>query len=234
MRLVLFDVDGTLTATSRVDNRCFARAFERTFRRPIPTTDWNAYKHVSDVGILKELLEDDPSVRLSEGDIAAFERVYKRELETAFILEPAAFRSVPGARGMLRHVAESVDTVAALATGGMRQTALFKLSRIGIEGASMIGAFANDAVSRTDIARMAIERSGVSPDDIVYVGDGLWDLRTAAEMGIRFIGIAYESSPEHLSSAGATIILSDYENARAVSEALETATVPPVVLGNTV
>lgn len=226
MRLVLFDIDGTLTATSRVDNACFGRAFERTFHRAIPTTDWNAYTHVTDIGILRELLEEDGSVPLSNEAIDAFERSYTEELKAAFLQEPAEFREVPGARRMLRRVTETADTAAVLATGGMRRTALFKLSRIGVEGASMAGAFANDGVSRADIVRTAIQRTEVRPDDVVYVGDGLWDLRTAAELGIRFIGIANDSPSAPLESAGATAILPDYADMRAFSEALETATVP--------
>ena len=41
--LVLFDIDGTLTATSAVDAQCYAAAFYRTFGFPLPTTDWDVY-----------------------------------------------------------------------------------------------------------------------------------------------------------------------------------------------
>ena len=57
MTLILFDIDGTLTATSRCDADCYAAAFERTFSIPLPTTDWHAYKFVTDTGIITEVLE---------------------------------------------------------------------------------------------------------------------------------------------------------------------------------
>lgn len=226
MRLVLFDVDGTLTATSRIDNTCYARAFRRTFGQEIPTTDWLCYHHVTDVGILHELLDKERGEPLSPEEIERFENNYRRELEGAFIRKPAEFRSVPGAREALRAISESSTTRVALATGGMRQTALFKLGRAGIDGSRMPGAFANDGISRADIARTAIQRAEVETEDVVYVGDGEWDVRTAAELGMRFVGVVHESDAERLRAAGATTFVTDYADAKAFGVALETATVP--------
>lgn len=226
MRLILFDIDGTLTATSQIDNACYARAFRKTFGREIPTTDWNCYTHVTDVGILQELLDREQGELLESEDVDRFESNYRRELEAAFVRSPEAFRGVPGARKILRRLTCSPDVVVALATGGMRRTALFKLSRAGIDGSRIPGAFANDAISRADIARTAIARTELDPDDVVYVGDGVWDARTAAELGIRFIGVVHESDANALRSSGATTFVSDFGDADAFLIALETASVP--------
>jgi beta-phosphoglucomutase-like phosphatase (HAD superfamily) len=226
MRLVLFDVDGTLTATSRIDNTCYARAFRRTFGRDVPTTDWNCYHHVTDVGILREILNCEQGEPLCSKEIERFEENYRRELEGAFIRKPAEFRSVPGARDALRKMAESSTVRVALATGGMRQTALFKLGRAGIDGSRIPGAFANDGITRAEIARTAIQRAEIEPEDVVYVGDGVWDVKTAAEMGMRFVGVVHESDIERLRAAGATTFVTDYEDTNAFGIALETASVP--------
>lgn len=226
MKLVLFDIDGTLTATSRTDNACFARAFERAFGKPLPTTDWRAYANVTDVGILSEVLDSGADTPLSDDDVAHFEGFYREELQASFLKDPSGFRAVPGARTVLRTLDEREDTTTALATGGMRRTALFKLARIGIDGTTIPGAFANDALTRSEIARKAIERSGVRADDIIYIGDGVWDVRTAADLDIRFIGMVHESSAESLRAAGASTFLSDYRDPIAFEEALESATVP--------
>lgn len=229
MRLVLFDIDGTLTATSVIDNACYARAYRRTFNREIPTTDWKCYTHVTDVGILRELLEREEVGVPGQGDVNRFEDNYRRELEGAFVRKPAAFRAVPGAREILRRLAHHSDVCVALATGGMRKTALFKLNRAGIDGTQFPGAFANDGLSRADIARTAISRSDIDPDDVVYVGDGIWDARTAAELGMRFVGVIHESDETDLRKSGATTFVSDYRNADAFFIALETASVPTAI-----
>ena len=226
MKLVLFDIDGTLTATCRTDNDCFARAFERCFGKAIPSTDWSTYANVTDLGIIHEVLDNGVTCPLGEADIAAFEACYREELEAAFLKDPAGFRAVPGARTVLRMLDEREDTAVALATGGMRRTALFKLARIGVNGTALPGAFANDAPTRAEIVRTAIERSGVDADDLVYIGDGVWDVRTAAYLDIRFIGIVHESNAENLRAAGASTFLPDYRDPIAFEQALETATVP--------
>lgn len=226
MRLILFDIDGTLTATSRIDHISYARAFSRTFGREIPSTKWNCYEHVTDVGILRELLDRERDAPLSAHEIERFEQNYRRELEFAFVRRPAEFRAIPGARDALRRLSSATDVCVGLATGGMRRTALFKLSRAGIDGDRMPGAFADDAISRAEIARTAIARSEIEPDDVVYVGDGVWDVRTAAELGMRFLGVCHESNPADLHMSGATTLITDYRDTNAFFHALETASVP--------
>lgn len=226
MRIVLFDIDGTLTATTNADNGCYERAFERSFGFPLPTTDWHLYEHVTDIGIVQEVMRNAAKPPAADTDIARFEETYAAELAHAFAAHPTGFLEVPGARRILEHFRCNGKSVAALATGGMRRTALFKLRQINVDGAAMPGAFANDAISRADIALLAIQRTGVTPDDVVYVGDGAWDVATAAELGIRFVGICREYARERLEAAGAEVILADYSDLDAALEAIATAPVP--------
>jgi beta-phosphoglucomutase-like phosphatase (HAD superfamily) len=51
MNLLIFDVDGTLTATNEVDTRCFARAFLETFGIAL-NTSWHIYPYRTDSGII--------------------------------------------------------------------------------------------------------------------------------------------------------------------------------------
>ncbi len=226
MTLILFDIDGTLTATSQADNGCYERAFLRVFQVPLPTTDWNAYKHVTDIGIVREVIEPNRGSLVTPQEIAHFESAYLDELQQAFAADPAGFVEVPGAKRILELIRESDRMHAALATGGMRRNALFKLCKIGVDGAAMPGAFANDAIPRADIARLAIARAGSDGSDVVYVGDGLWDLYTAAELGIRHIGITRESDAGLLRDHGAYTLLEDYHDPDAFFAAIRRATIP--------
>ena len=42
MHLVMFDIDGTLTETMKVDEECFVRSFEDVFGFVNIDTDWSA------------------------------------------------------------------------------------------------------------------------------------------------------------------------------------------------
>lgn len=46
MRLVIFDIDGTLTATMKADEECLVRALAEVCGFGEVDTDWSRYKHV--------------------------------------------------------------------------------------------------------------------------------------------------------------------------------------------
>ena len=56
VELVMFDVDGTLTQSSDLDNKAFVQALKDVFGFNSVSTDWgSSYTHVSDSGILQEI-----------------------------------------------------------------------------------------------------------------------------------------------------------------------------------
>lgn len=55
MRVVIFDIDGTLTQTNGVDAECFTAAVQTVLGLPAIDTDWDSYSHVSDRGIIEEI-----------------------------------------------------------------------------------------------------------------------------------------------------------------------------------
>ena len=228
MTLILFDIDGTLAASSEADNRSYAAAFQKTFNLPEPSTDWHDYLHVTDVGILQELVEPQRGTPLEQADVDAFEENYLRILEKEYAAAPEGLQEVPGAKAILDLIADREDLTVAIATGGMRRTALYKLSCIGVDGEALPGGFANDAISRADIARTAMKRAGYTNGDVVYVGDGAWDAATSAELGMRFVGITRESCADRLQRHGATVTIEDYSAPERFFDAVERATVPVV------
>ena len=56
MRLVIFDVDGTLT-DSAVDTHCFLSAFADVCGFAHVNSDWSRYKSVTDSGVFCEVFE---------------------------------------------------------------------------------------------------------------------------------------------------------------------------------
>ena len=55
--LVMFDIDGTLVDSARVDSRLYVRAVRETLGGEIYIDEtWRPYAHVTDSGILDEIL----------------------------------------------------------------------------------------------------------------------------------------------------------------------------------
>ncbi len=50
MHLVMFDIDGTLTETGKIDEECFVRSLADVCGFADVKTDWSSYKHTTDSG----------------------------------------------------------------------------------------------------------------------------------------------------------------------------------------
>ena len=55
VKLVMFDIDGTLTQTFAVDTECYVEAVREVAGFQSISTNWARYQHTSDSGILDEL-----------------------------------------------------------------------------------------------------------------------------------------------------------------------------------
>lgn len=61
-----------------------------------------------------------------------------------------------------------------------------------------------------DILEVALERSGLTPERVVFVGDAVWDGHAAQRAGVRFIGLTCGGTPEsELRDAGAIEVWTD-------------------------
>src|SRR5262245_18277192 len=184
-RLAIFDVDGTLCDTCEVDDVCFCEVAAEMLGVPIPPASWKAAPDITDAGILAWLWRchrgRGPTVEERAGFVAGFEVVLARELRRG----ADRFGAIPGAVGLLAHLAEAGWDVA-FATGGWGRTARLKLRAAGLPVEPLL-ASSDDSAHRPEIFRLAGERAalrdGVPHGRSVLVGDGVWDVRVAAELG---------------------------------------------------
>jgi phosphoglycolate phosphatase-like HAD superfamily hydrolase len=214
MKLVIFDVDGTLTNTNRVDGICFEQALKKEFGIPGISLKWERYMHTTDRGIATEVLT---SYFNREPDNSELERIRAsllQALREAHRTDPRNFKEVPGAARILEHLQRETDWKVAIATGCWADSALFKLRRAGIR-IDLPFASCDDAISRDEIVHRAIEKAKFHYDcrnftSVVFVGDGVWDVTTAKKLGIGFIGVSAAEKRRRLRRAGAKYICRDF------------------------
>ena len=113
-----------------------------------------------------------------------------------------------------------------IATGGWNGSARFKLASAGLSVDGIPWASADDAIDRVDILRKAIQRAGLhygqdAFEKVVYIGDGVWDVRAAKSLGIGFLGLAAGVKAGRLVGEGASCVLPDFSDALRVNECLE-------------
>jgi phosphoglycolate phosphatase-like HAD superfamily hydrolase len=225
MRLVIFDIDGTLTQTTRVDERCFLRALAMEAITAV-STEWADYVHITDSGIAQQIFQERLGRAPSDGELERLQHNFVNLLADAFREEPAACVEVPGAADALRRLRRERGWAIAIATGGWRTAALLKLETARIEVDDVPAAFADDAVSREAIVSTALARAqarygAVAFDKIVYVGDGAWDVRTAARLNLGFVGVGTERRAAELRSCGATHVIGDFTDYERLRHILE-------------
>ena len=187
MHLVLFDIDGTLVESYDFDTECFQAAIEDVLGVKIGP-DWSCYNHVTDSGILAEVI-DGLGLQSDSERITA-------EVKEQFVSRVADYISchavspIPGAYEFLSQLVARKNVAVAFATGGWSETAKMKLGAAGINFSSIPLASSSDHYSRTEIMRLAERRAGKSHyDSMTYFGDGLWDQKASKTLGYNFVSV---------------------------------------------
>jgi phosphoglycolate phosphatase-like HAD superfamily hydrolase len=185
MDLVMFDIDGTLVQSYDFDEACFQAAVEEVLGVPV-NTDWSVYQHVTDAGILQQIIDQLPERGDTESLVETVKQRFLLRLTSWMRHQPV--HPVPGAPGFLQRLRERDDVQLAMATGGWRESALMKLSAAGIDAAGIPLATSSDHRSRLDIMRLAERRAGGGPfRRRSYFGDGAWDRDASRALDYRFV-----------------------------------------------
>jgi len=214
MKLIIFDIDGTLCHSKYVDDRCFIRAFEIVLGTKLKNTDWNSYGHATELHITKQILND-----LKENsDIGTINKIinaYTDELKTSLEKIENSFIVIPGARELFEYLINHKDYKVGIATAGFLKPAKYKLSALGFN-IQDIKIYSSDSINtKYEMISLLIENYKEIFDishfnKVFYVGDREYDYSTTVELGINFIGIDYENNNK-LMELGLEDIINNYD-----------------------
>jgi len=221
----MFDLDGTLADTMQADEECFVQALSDVFGFKNVNTDWSAYGHTTDSGILYELFESRLNRAPNQTEILQFQNQFVELLKKS-AQNSEGFELIAGVEIVLNELASRKNFGVALATGGWKISAEWKLKAAKLDFQFHAAAFADDDISRESIMECAQQRAlkhyrQAEFDSVIYVGDGVWDVRTSKNFGCRFVGIGGETRAERLRNAGAKIVLQDYLEVDSFMQILE-------------
>ena len=222
MHLVMFDIDGTLTETMKVDEECFVRSLAEVYGFTGIDSDWSNYKHATDAGIFHEIYLARVGRPPSVDEVSLFRQRFVDLLTEASLM--TAFAPIKGAKQLLARLASSREHRVSLATGAWRDAARLKMASAGLCFDDHPAASADDAHDRESIMKLsrqrAVERHGAPFVSTVYIGDGIWDARACRNLGIPFVGIGSGERATRLASEGAVHVFHDYSNADLFLESL--------------
>jgi len=226
VRLVLWDIDGTLLDSGGAGPAAFPDAFERVVGRqprelaPMSgRTDWDIA-----LDILERNGVENAESRWPAYAEALAEALAAREAEMA-----AQGRALPGVREAIAALEQADGVVQTLLTGNIKPNAATKLRAFGLDGLLdlEIGAYGSDDRQRPALVAIARERAqarhGVelAPEDVVLIGDTPRDIEAGRASGARAVGVATGNfTADELDEAGADAVLASLLDTPAVLAAV--------------
>jgi phosphoglycolate phosphatase-like HAD superfamily hydrolase len=216
MKLVLFDVDGTLIRADGAGRRALSAAFAEVWGLE-PGAVEAAGRQVDYRGRLDPWIHGEIARHLGielaprrEPMIRSYLRHLGRDLEE----RPA--RALPGVPGLLRFLGRREDRALGLLTGNLPEGARLKLGSAGLDGSFAFGAYGDDAPARDELGPVALRRAEevlgleLPPGQVTVVGDTEHDVSAARASGFRALAVATGwTEPEDLRSSDPDLLLED-------------------------
>lgn len=187
MQAHIFDIDGTLLDSYDADADLYAAAVCKVFGLASVSTDWGSYPHVTDGGVLLEILRQH-RITPEPGLLAEAEREFVASL-AGHVAAHGPFREIPGAVAYVTRLLARRDCHVAYATGGWRESAQLKLASAGFPVDGICLSTSSEFLDRVSIMRAALAAAPADITRVTYYGDGTWDQQAVRELGWEFVPI---------------------------------------------
>ena len=195
MRLVLFDIDGTILTARGAGRRALAAALTEVYGT---TGDIERYdfRGRTDPRIVYDLMEGAglarEAVRQRLDD--CFE-IYARGL-AAEIGDGSAVVTHPGIADLVRRLDSAPETLVGLLTGNIEAGARIKLEPTGLQPYFRFGAYGSDHHDRRQLPSLAARRAqaltghSFLPEKVLVIGDTPHDIECARHFGAVAVAVA--------------------------------------------
>ena len=222
MRVLLFDIDGTLLAGAGAGRNALEDAFFALYGTRLEIAPPRLSGR-TDRGITLELLREHRLLDTQQEE-TAFHRVmeeYIRRLPERLKRAPSTL--LPGVPTLLNHLKAEPGVVMGLLTGNIRLGSTHKLAQFGLNDFFSFGGFGDLHEDRDDVAREALAALGpsIKPEEVWVIGDTPLDIRCARAIGAKVLAVATGGHPLHeLATHRPDLLLENLADTTAVLSAL--------------
>jgi phosphoglycolate phosphatase len=225
VKILLFDIDGTLVLTGGAGLRAMTRALEEVFGVRGGMDDVPMAGR-TDAWILSQVAAKH-GFSCDADALERFRDTYVTYLAREVHLPGPRKGMMPGVRPLLDTLALRDDAYLALLTGNFERGARIKLEYFDLWRYFACGAFGDDALERNGLLRKAlgaVRACGgpvAQPSDVVVIGDTPLDVAVAAAGGVRSIAVATGSHDvRSLRESGADVVLPDLSDVEVVLDGM--------------
>lgn len=192
MKLLLFDIDGTLLTTNGLGREAVEAALLATQGRPISARRVS-FSGKTDPQIFREILRAEVEDVALDAAVTAALAAYQDEMHRR--IGAAEVVMLPGVRPLLDRLATAEATLGLL-TGNLRPMAYLKLGRLGLDGFFPFGAFGCDDEDRNGLPEVAVARAEAHTGrryagrEVVVIGDTPRDVACGRAAGAFTVAVA--------------------------------------------
>ncbi|HXV28129.1 MAG TPA: HAD hydrolase-like protein [bacterium] len=218
MKMLLFDIDGTLLLTGGAGAIAFNKAFLKLFGIPDAWGDTKPHGKTDPViieeialRVLRRNLTPKEYRTLCVHYLAYFEKELHRARQ---------FRLMPGIPELLLSLSKRKDILMGLATGNFEKVSWLKLRRGMIDHFFRFGGFGSDSSDRVEFTATAVKRGRklvqkrVKQSDIFVIGDTPKDILTGKDLRVKTVAVSTGSSSEsELAKHNPDHLFPDFKNA---------------------
>ena len=215
MRVLLFDIDGTLIRSGGAGKFSMENALKTTFGLQ-EIKDRVSYSGRTDGAIIHDLLllHDLPATPKNAELLSS---AYLSQLQKALTIHPGEV--LPG---IVETLSRKHDGIAiGLLTGNVEAGAAIKLKHFGLSEYFAFGGFADELTERDDVAKRAFAEAErhlkmkLDPQNVWVIGDTPADVKCARAIGAKAIAVQTGwHSPEELAASGPDHLFPDFTHAR--------------------
>jgi phosphoglycolate phosphatase-like HAD superfamily hydrolase len=192
VRLVLFDIDGTLIQSGGAGEKAFAEVARTAFNLAEGTKGLH-FAGRTDPAVLREMFERH-GIATTPENFERFLDAYVARLRT--MIAEISGRVLPGVEGWISALqAMDEPPLLGLLTGNIRRGAQIKLTHYKLWHHFQTGGFSDDNEDRCGIAAIARDRGGkllnrkLSGDEILVIGDTQHDITCGQSIGARVLAV---------------------------------------------